>query len=141
MKALRSIGHGLLAILLLTSVTGLTVHKHFCLGKQVSVSLLNNGNDCMPMPQACEGKSEQGDFPDDSDQFRQVCCDDLYQHVQVESEFDCTQLAWAPLDLQVLPIASLVLPIKEAPRPAFFPTDPPSPEPNELFARHQVFRL
>ena len=141
MNILRCIGHAVFALLLLTSVSGVSVHQHLCRGEVMSTSLLPASPACMPAASVCTDKENLP--PTGGHRLEQPCCDDLVQRFQVEDEFQSVSLSLVP-DCQ-----RLIVTIPEATHSGVQQTvglplachSPPFPASGDLLAWNQVFRL
>lgn len=92
MAILKNIANTLLAIILLIATTGVTLNKHYCMGKLKSIAVNGHAEQCF------EGEAEQ-----------MPCCKDVSEELKVEEvitpafDFDATP------ELYQLTIVNLVL--------------------------------
>ncbi|MEM6522329.1 MAG: hypothetical protein AAF693_01000 [Bacteroidota bacterium] len=47
MRSLKNIGHYFLALMLLMATTGVTINKHYCMGRLKSVSVFHEAKSCL----------------------------------------------------------------------------------------------
>ena len=73
MQILRKITHTLLAVLILLSTTGVTMHQHHCLGRLQSVSYNEHAPNCLG-----EQNTRESSCPMD-------CCEDTHQEFRVDN--------------------------------------------------------
>lgn len=143
MAILFRIIHTVLALLLLTSVSGLSIHQHLCRGEVMSTSLLPASPACMPAQADCSATKEVKLPLTGGQRMEQPCCDNRVQRFQVEDEFQpapFTLTSFAPLLIfpahaEIAPVLlqSVALPIQCH--------SPPLPASRDLLAWNQVFRL
>ena len=116
MRALKNIANTLLAIILLIATTGVTLNKHYCMGRLMSIAVNEHATHCF------DGEEEQ-----------MPCCKDVSEELKIEEitttgfDFDATP------DLFQLAIVSYVLledPIldDDPDKPHFQHYSPPLPD-------------
>ncbi len=109
----KKMTHLSLVALILVSLTGLSVKRHFCMGQHVYSTLSFLGKTCM-----------EGEMPADS-----PCCQDEYAHLQVIEKFQVvhTAISLEAPPAQALPKAPATLLAAKQERllPAFRHYQPP----------------
>lgn len=83
----KLIGHMVLSVLLLISVTGMTVNMHFCQGHLYDLALNAPAHDCCdPAPDCCEPLQDRRACHHDHDMAGPHHCDD--KSIQIESSHE-----------------------------------------------------
>ncbi|MEP5614386.1 MAG: hypothetical protein ABJP45_19195 [Cyclobacteriaceae bacterium] len=112
----RKIVNTLVAIILLIATTGITLNKHYCMGRVKSVAIFHHAENCMgndlidPMP----------------------CCEDVSQQLKVENLAKASFEFESTLSLNLLAVYYFVLDQRlisfEKDKPEFHDYSPPPPD-------------
>ncbi|MDN5214585.1 hypothetical protein QQ020_21070 [Fulvivirgaceae bacterium BMA12] len=73
MKVFKKIANILLALLLLLTTSGITLNKHYCMGRLKSIAVFHKAESCMP-EMAMEG---------DDKSCAKSCCEDVSEELKV----------------------------------------------------------
>lgn len=128
MKWFKSIGHVCLATALLVATTGVTLSKHYCLGRLQSVSVFEHAK-------GCAGTDEKDPLP---------CCDFVNTELKVEEitqasfEFDSQTDYYQIAAITWILTDAIVPPKRESNSIPFY--DPPPPD-LDIQSYFQVYRI
>lgn len=110
----------MLALLLMVSTVGITLNKHYCMGRLAEVSILHKADNCAEKMGLEKGTPCPMDCCHDTEEHFEV---DNYQHVSFQFEFDHISLVLLPVNfLELDKLAEQLVPLRKL---RFYQYSPP----------------